>query len=283
MRIRPAIEQAWFNRFFELGVAKQLDDGIVKPPVYLSIGTEHIPPMINYSMSYCYGLNPGEFYILTQHRCHSYYLSIGGDPVSLARELCGLGTGCNRGYGGSASISCKEKRMIGHSGLLGDQVPIGVGIAAASNVPTVIVLGDGAAEEDYVLGALGHAVTKQAPAIFVVEDNDLSILTRKSIRRSWSIVDVARSMGIYAQDIQDTPKEIFSAFRQAAARCETGPHLININCERERWHAGSGVDSKPTRSTLVNTSKSMSIRQEDVNKIGMDVAKIWRQVKNEAL
>ena len=40
-------------------------------------------------------------------------------------------------------------------------------------------MGDASAEEDYVLGALGWAATKKLPILFIVEDNNLSILTEK--------------------------------------------------------------------------------------------------------
>ena len=68
----------------------------------------------------------------------------------------------------------------------------------ASNKPTICIMGDAAAEEDYALAALGFSETKDAPILFICEDNDLSILTEKSIRRSWSIVDVAHGFGVDA-------------------------------------------------------------------------------------
>ena len=42
-------------------------------------------------------------------------------------------------------------------------------------------MGDASAEEDYVLGALGWASTKKLPILFIVEDNNLSILTEKKL------------------------------------------------------------------------------------------------------
>ena len=42
-----------------------------------------------------------------------------------------------------------------------------------------VFVGDAAAEEDYFLTAIGWAVTKKLPIWFIVEDNNLSILTRK--------------------------------------------------------------------------------------------------------
>ena len=83
--------------------------------------------------------------------------------------------------GGSASIQCKDKNIYGHDGLMGNQVPIGVGACFASKLPTIIFVGDSAAEEDYSLSSIGWASTKNLPILFVVEDNNLSILTEKKL------------------------------------------------------------------------------------------------------
>ena len=69
-------------------------------------------------------------------------------------------------------------------------------------------MGDASAEEDYVLGALGWASTKKLPILFVVEDNNLSILTEKKIRRNWHMHDVAKSFKMKGFNISDDPKEI---------------------------------------------------------------------------
>ena len=61
--------------------------------------------------------------------------------------------------GGSASIHSKSINMYGHDGLMGSNGPIGVGACYATKKPTIIFLGDAAAEEDYVLGAIGWAST----------------------------------------------------------------------------------------------------------------------------
>ena len=54
-----------------------------------------------------------------QHRCHSIYLSFGGDKIKLVNELLGRKNGCTKGMGGSASIHSKEINMFGHDGLMG--------------------------------------------------------------------------------------------------------------------------------------------------------------------
>lgn len=150
----------------------------------------------------------------------------------LIREL----TGGDTGMQGSASIS--DKNIYGHDGFMGSQVPIAVGYCQAIGRPTICFMGDAAAEEDYVLAALGWASTKNLPILFVVEDNNLAILTEKKVRRSWEISDVSRSMGIDSYDITDDPKAIGIAVEDAF---ET-PMLLNVRTSRLYWHAGAGRD-----------------------------------------
>ena len=141
--------------------------------------------------------------------------------------------------GGSASINSKKINMYGHDGLMGSNGPVGVGACYATKKPTIIFLGDAAAEEDYVLGALGWASTKKLPILFIVEDNNLSILTEKKIRRNWNMHEVAKSFKMKAFNISDDPKEIFKYQKFFFKE----PMLLNINTNRLFWHSGAGIDS----------------------------------------
>jgi len=233
------IKKASFSRAFETKVFELLEKKIIQIPVYLSTGQESIAATIA-TLCESQGLSPALF---PQHRNHSTYLSFGGDPKSLALKL--LGKECP--MEGSASLQCKKIKMFGHDGLMGSQVPIAVGYCYATNNPTITFMGDGAAEEDYVLAALGWASSKNLPILFVVEDNDLSILTKKSVRRKWSIVEVARSFGIESYDIIDDPSKI--EIRISSALCKK-PLLLNINTNRITWHCGAGIDDPNTFNRL---------------------------------
>jgi len=222
------------NRYFELEVARAYDTGVIKAPIYLSLGQEHIPAAISTVTT--------DFMIFAQHRSHSYYLSFGGNMRRLIDELLHRETGCARGMGGSASIHAPEIGMYGHSGLMGDQVPIAVGAALGSGRRVLAVVGDGSAEEDYVYGAMGFAVTKKLPVLLVCEDNDLAILTHVATRRSWSLVDVARALGMEAVDITDDPWLIAHYVNLYLDRL---PAFINIRTCRHLWHAGTGSDGAP--------------------------------------
>ena len=129
--------------------------------------------------------------------------------------------------------------MFGHDGHMGTQAPIGVGACFTSKKPTIVFLGDASAEEDYVLGAIGWASTKKLPIIFIIEDNNLSILTEKKVRRNWEMHDVAKSFKMDGYNIKDEPKEIFK-FKNLFFK---KPILLNVNTNRLFWHSGAGQDS----------------------------------------
>jgi pyruvate dehydrogenase E1 component alpha subunit len=230
-----SIWRKWvFNQAFESQVAKAIQDKRIYVPSYLSMGSEHVPACLFHVLK--------GYHLFAQHRAHSYYLSLGGSPDRLRDELLGLESGCAGGRGGSASIHDPAIRMWGHSGLMGDQVPIAVGMCLASGEKTITVMGDASGEEDYVLAAFGFAATKKLPILFVCEDNDFSILTKVETRRSWSITDVAESFGVASREVDDSPGEIIGATKELSVRL---PALININIARGGWHAGYGTDGPP--------------------------------------
>ena len=91
---------------------------------------------------------------------------------------------------------------------MGTQMPIGIGACFSTKKPTIVFLGDASAEEDYVLGAIGWASTKKLPILIIIEDNNLSILTEKKVRRNWSMKDVGLGFKIKSFDIDDNPLAI---------------------------------------------------------------------------
>ena len=183
----------------------------------------------------------------------------------LIDELLGRPTGCANGMGGSASIHSKKKNIFGHDGLMGSQVPIAVGHCYKTKSPTIAYMGDASAEEDYVLGALGWASTKRLPILFVVEDNNLSILTEKKVRRNWHMSEVAKAFNMDGFDISDDPREIQRALSGVFER----PILINVNTHRKFWHSGAGIDDENIFDRY----------QQQMNEIGDEAKKIHLDTK----
>jgi pyruvate dehydrogenase E1 component alpha subunit len=229
-------EKMCMVRYFELGLVDAVSEKQVICPVYLSSGQEAVAAALS--------LEIRNYMVFAQHRAHDIYLTFGGDPEMLRDELLGLPSGTSRGKAGSNCLQYHKGglTMFGHHGLIGENVPQGVGAALASGEKTVCIFGDGAAEEDYVLAAMGFAVTHKLPVYFVCIDNDLSILTRTYVRRSWKITDIAKAFGMQAIDVTDNPWAVLHYTKELT---KSLPALINCYVCRGYWHVGVGNDGPP--------------------------------------
>ena len=267
-------ETASLCRNFEEEVFKYIKEKKINIPVYLSAGQEYISSTIS-NLTKEIKVNP---LIFPQHRCHSTYLSFGGNINKLIDELLGLESGCTNGMGGSASIHSKEINMFGHDGHMGTQVPIGTGACFESGKPTIVFMGDASAEEDYVLGALGWASTKKLPILFIVEDNNLSILTEKKIRRNWHMHEVARSFKMRGYNISDDPNEILKYQRYFFKE----PMLLNINTNRLFWHSGAGIDSDKIFDRYKNIMKQIGTKSTMYDKkINHFIKQKWKTISEQ--
>jgi|TARA_Y100000310_G_scaffold167742_1_gene167689 pyruvate dehydrogenase E1 component alpha subunit len=262
-------KKAALSRNFENETFKKIEQKIIQIPVYLSAGQEYISATIATLLE-----KKVKPHIFIQHRGHSTYLSFNGDPIKLIDELLGRGSGCANGMGGSASIQSKENNIFGHDGLMGSQVPIAVGYCYTTKIPTIVFVGDSAAEEDYVLSSIGWAQTKNLPILFVVEDNNLSILTEKIIRRNWDMHNVAKGFGMISYNISDDPVEIKNSMNSVFEK----PILLNINTIRKYWHAGAGIDDNDVYDRYIDEMKNIGDQAMEFNeKIKKYIEKIWQQ------
>lgn len=257
-----------FCRHFENYVFQRIQDKTIKFPVYLSAGQESAACSIASFLS-GKSIFPN---IFIQHRGHSTYLAFEADPIKLIDELLGLESGCSFGMGGSASIQSIEKNIFGHDGLMGSQVPIAVGHCYETRQPTIVFMGDASAEEDYVSASIGWASTKNLPILFVVEDNNLSILTEKKIRRNWHMHDLANAYKVEAYDIGDDPDEIANYLTNVFQK----PMLLNIRTIRKYWHSGAGIDGDyfDRYEWLKKTLPSVALDVDEKNKIKVD--QLWQ-------
>jgi len=263
-------KRASLCRNFEQYVFDGIRSGLFKFPIYLSAGQEYISATIAQVMQNK-GITPN---IFIQHRGHSTYLAFDAPIEGLIDELLGRKSGCSNGMGGSASIQSKEKNIFGHDGLMGSQVPIAVGHCYHTQHPTIVYMGDASAEEDYVLGALGWASTKKLPILFVVEDNNLSILTEKKVRRNWHMHEVAAAFNMQGYNVSDDPKHISLCLEKAFKT----PMLINVNTHRKFWHSGAGIDDENIFDRYEEQMKLIGAEAEQIHlKTKEMVEKAWQK------
>ena len=249
------------SRYFDEQCQQAISDGRVKTFTYLSAGQEPIAAAV------ATVFRDTKVNVFCQHRNHSAYLSFGGDATKLRDELLGLRTGTTGGIGGDPCHHFKNDKvwMIGHCGLVADQVPIAVGFAFATREPVVCFGGDATPEEDPFWPALGWAVTKKLPVLFVIENNNLSVLTTIRERRSWGAWEVAAAHRMPAAKLtNDDPWHIIEYLRTLR---EQLPAYLEVDTTRMYRHVGAGTDEplaqdrlKVVKTTLLN--KSEEIRRE---------------------
>jgi acetoin:2,6-dichlorophenolindophenol oxidoreductase subunit alpha len=264
-------------KIFEERVIENVEKKNIKTAVYLSLGQESISAAIIEAL----GNTP---YVFTQHRCHSIFLSLGGDILKVRDELLGLPTGCSNGKAGSNCLQIHENgiNMFGHHGLIGENLPQAVGACFGSNHQTLCFIGDGAIEEDYVYPSIGFAVTHQLPIIIICEDNDLSILTKTKDRRSWDVFEMIKSLGVPSVNMSDDPWSIYLKILELSSQT-TGPIFMNIKTCRKRWHVGVGTDNMEEwdRFTMVEEALVSLNLKEKINEIKREINHemdiVWNQ------
>ena len=267
-------EKICLVRYFELGVIKAIKEKEIVYPVYLSSGQEVVASVLSMEVR--------DYMIFAQHRAHDIYLTFGGSPEKLRDELLGLSTGTSQGKAGSNCLQYHEHgiSMFGHHGLIGENVPLGVGAALGSKKKTLCIFGDGAAEEDYVFAAMGFAASNKLPVLFVCVDNDLSILTKIETRRNWSITEVAKSFGMQGVEIADDPWSVLYSIRKLTQNL---PAFINCHVCRIYWHVGIGIDNAPewdryqaVKNELIRLGHEKKIKEIE-EKVCQYMEKVWNK------
>lgn len=232
-------------RLVESRIAERYSEGNMRCPVHLSIGQE-IPSAIFQQV-----VQPGDSAIST-HRAHAHYLAMGGNLPRMIAEIYGKVTGCSKGRGGSMHLIDLEKGFLGSSAIVGNSIPIGVGVGYAKKLKndesiSFVFLGDGAIEEGSFYESANFAAVHKLPVVFVVENNLYSVYTGLSARQpaGRSISKLASAIGLYCDSVDDS--EISDCYSKLSsltdhARRGKGPALIEINTYRKLEHCGPNDD-----------------------------------------
>ena len=105
-------EKAALCRHFEINAYNYSSRKLIPVPIYLSAGQELISATLATIIKDIKKIKP---LIFAQHRCHSTFLSFGGNTDDLIVELLGNYKLSNtNGMGGSASIYSKKINSVKH-------------------------------------------------------------------------------------------------------------------------------------------------------------------------
>src|SRR5580658_1338931 len=133
-------------------------------------------------------------YLITGYRCHGASLALGMTPRAAMAELFGKATGCSKGKGGSMHLFDVEAGNLGGHGIVGGQLPLGLGTAFAqwykkTGGVTFCFMGDGAINQGTFNESLNMASLMKVPCIYVVENNGVAMGTQ--VERSSAEKDLA--------------------------------------------------------------------------------------------
>jgi len=227
-------------------IAKIYPTDKIKSPVHLGIGHEAI------QVGICENLEKNDI-VFGYYRSHPLYLAKGGDLNSMMAELFGKITGCAKGWGGSMHLVSLEHGVMSTTAIVASSIPNAVGYAYAlklQNSKQVVVsfCGDGATEEGVTSESWNFAALHKLPILFVCENNELAIHTKRSQRQaSLDICGRAEANGVPATLIdQYNTETIYNIAGELIEKIRDGqgPQFLEVVASRWLEHVGPNEDFK---------------------------------------
>jgi pyruvate dehydrogenase E1 component alpha subunit len=159
-------------RDFESEIANLFNEGKIKAPVHLSSGNEDALINIFKDIS-------RSDWVLGSWRSHYHCLLKGVSSQQITNEILA---------GRSISLNFPEHKIF-TSAIVAGQVPIAIGIALAQKISNSgdhvwCFIGDMTSETGIVQTSIRYAEKHDLPITFIVEDNQLSVLT--NTRKVWA-------------------------------------------------------------------------------------------------
>lgn len=202
-------------------------------------------------------LNKADKYI-TAYRDHAHPIALGTDPKYIMAELFAKATGISKGKGGSMHMFDKERHLFGGHGIVGGQIPLGVGIAFAekykkTNNLCITFMGDGAVRQGAFHEALNLAMLYQLPVIFVIENNGYAMGT--SVERSSNVTELYKLGAAYDMPAEPVDgmdvAEVHLAVERAAKEARKGlPSLLELQTYRYKGHSISDPAKYRTKEEM---------------------------------
>ena len=192
-----------------------------------------------------------EDHIITAYRDHGHALFVGVSMDAAMAELYGKSTGCSKGKGGSMHFFAPDRNFWGGHGIVGGQVPLGVGIGfalkyRAKTSACLCFLGDGAVNQGSVHESFNLSALWNIPVIYIIENNRYSMGT--SQERSSAGRSLARRAAGYNITHTTVEGHCIDTVRAATAQAlqhayeQSRPTVLEIQTYRYRGHSMSDPD-----------------------------------------
>jgi acetoin:2,6-dichlorophenolindophenol oxidoreductase subunit alpha len=198
--------------------------------------------------------------IFSTHRPVGHAIAKGVPLERIAAELWGKATGCCGGKGGQMHLCDISVGMMPSNAIVGANIPIATGAAlsfqlSGSDRVAVSFFGDGAANTGAFHEGLNLAAVKQAPVVFVCENNLYAASTHVSLAmRIEDIGERAKSYGIPGDTVDGMdPAAVYHAAAGAVSRARRGegPTLIEYKTYRFMGHSRGDPGGYRTKEEIL--------------------------------
>jgi acetoin:2,6-dichlorophenolindophenol oxidoreductase subunit alpha len=206
----------------------------------------------------CTALRPDDV-IFSTHRPVGHFLARGSSARSIAAEIMGKATGCAGGKGGQMHLTDVSVGAMTSNAIVGANIPIATGAALGFQLRgldcvSVSFFGDGASNTGAFHEGLNLAAVKDAPVIFVCENNQYGASTAiSSMIRITDIASRATAYGIpgHVVDGMDV-LAVYQAALEAVERARhgNGPTLLEFKTYRYAGHSRGDPGGYRTREEV---------------------------------
>ena len=247
-RLVEILRKMYEIRYFEEKAEELYMRGLVHGTMHLSVGQEAS------AVGAVSALEPDD-YVLSTHRGHGHCIAKGADIKLMMAEFLGKETGYCRGRGGSMHIADVEAGNLGATGVVGDGIPISVGVGLSIKLQrqdkvVLCFFGDGAANTGSFHEALNMASIWKLPVVFLCENNQYAMST--PVKKAFPIENIADRAAAYGMpgvvvDGNDV-LTVYRATKEAVERARRGDGPTLIECKTYRWKGHSKSDQQRYRT-----------------------------------
>lgn len=256
--------------------------------LHLYIGQEAV------AVGCCSLMGPHD-HVITAYRDHGHAIAVGMDTKPLMAEVYGKVTGCSKGKGGSMHYFDPSRNFWGGHGIVGGQIPLGVGLAygvkfKGQKGSAMAFMGDGAVNQGAVHESYNLAALWDLPVVFVIENNGYSMGTsQQRSSAGFGLAERGRAYGMAwgtcnGHDLYDV-RATMDKFL-TLAREQSKPSIVEIDTYRYRGHSVADPDKTyRTRDEIEDyqrTKDPINLFQQALIAAGILTEALAEQIDQEA-
>ena len=239
MENKEILKKMLLIRRMEQKIESLFSQGLLRGTTHCCIGEEAVPVALSEL------IDIEKDYLCSGHRAHGLSVMMTGKPETLLGEIMGKPFGMAKGLGGSQHVYYKNYFT---NGITGGMTPVTAGIAFAlkhekTDAIAIVVFGDGAMNEGYVLESFNLAKEMELPMLMILENNGYAMSTPIETVNPYSVFEErVKGFGLPYQRVEASEfNQLFTILKDAITkvRVERAPQFVEVMTHRFCGHSKS--------------------------------------------